>query len=108
MDSRSRLSTMAMMAMALGADQGPHANDDRPRRVDPNKSDHQKFHDEMRLRCRQSTGLAFSGRIYRRPMPKLYKGKKMVRAVKRAKVAAMKEAGHFKGDNRPVVFEPTF
>jgi hypothetical protein len=47
-------------------------------------------------------------RTYCRPMPKLYKGKKVVRAVKRAKVRAMKLTGHFKGDNRPVVFKPTF
>lgn len=33
-------------------------------------------------------------------------GKKLTRAIKRAKVRAMKDAGHFKGDNRPVPFRP--
>jgi hypothetical protein len=42
-------------------------------------------------------------RQYWRPIPKTHKGKKAVRAAKRAKVAAMKAAGHFKGDNREFV-----
>jgi hypothetical protein len=33
--------------------------------------------------------------------------KKIGRAIRRARVRAMKEGGHFKGDNRPVFFRPT-
>ena len=39
--------------------------------------------------------------IYRRAKPKLHKGSKACRWAKRQKVAAMKAAEHFRGNNEP-------
>lgn len=47
------------------------------------------------------TGKPF-GQTYRRERPHL--GKKATRAAKRAKVAAMKAAGHFRGNNEEFIY----
>lgn len=39
--------------------------------------------------------------IYRVPGGRGIRGKSAIRHAKRLKVAAMKESGHFRGDNRP-------
>lgn len=42
----------------------------------------------------------FFSSTYRRPLAKTIKGSKAKRYARRLKVAAMKAAGHLKGDNR--------
>lgn len=69
----------------------------------------QEFHNEMRKYRRRvfvrkddkpHVPHVNEGRKFRAP------DKKTQRMVKRARVAAMKAAGHLKGDNRPVRFVP--
>jgi hypothetical protein len=77
--------------------------------VDPNlpNPDHepesfQDFHNEMRKYRRRVFVRKETGTVTR-TAPKL-KGKALKRAVKKMKVAALKDGGHGKGDNRKVIW----
>ena len=63
------------------------------------------FHDNMR-KYRRRVFVRKDRGAAQRTTPKV-KGKGVKRAMKRAKVAILKEGGHAKGDNRKVIWRPT-
>lgn len=98
--SKKDVANLLAMAVAMGAGQDiANAMDGRASDY-PTDTDSEFVKQSKALRRALNPRLFYSGKHpYCRPIPKTHKGKKAVRAAKRAKVAAMKAAGHVRGTN---------